>query len=462
MSNIFRALCRALPVLVLTLPASMQSARAQSQPEKSSTQSAVQSQAIAESLYVQASKALQQSDYAAAIVALEALTQHDDQAFASVARIHLAELYFATNAYRKAIEHSEACVEEHGSDISGDDAYRLSRVCLKAALKCDSQGYSTQTLQRLITRLSSSDAAEDAKRTGELLQVAVQSLVQLYLNTHAFESARQLAMNHQMLSPKIASVSRQIPLLEAKHHFSQKSFRLAHTALQQIDLHDLQTEDQIAARFLLLECCLRMNELAAATEQSTWFDALLAKYTDRPSWAATLRLRQTELALEKRDYPAAAEIIKLAKTRYPEFKLQFEFDFLAARIAIANINFAEANTILARLSTEHSVKSSAGIRARWMHGELEFMQRRYAVAAALYREVIASDHSTWKPIGLLQLAKCQELLGEAEEALASYEQVLASSRTSTTDNSAPSMHTAAATEARRRIAQLQSSDIPKR
>lgn len=463
MSNIFRALCCALPLCVLGLPANMQSAQAQSQAATPSLQSAGETpQPTAQNLYVQASQALRKSDLAGAIVALEALNQHEDQTFVSVARIHLAELYLATSDYKKAIVHAEGCLNEQVSTLSSDDTYRLSRACLKAALKCDSPLYSARVLERLITRLKSIDAVEDVKPNEELLKAAVLSLLQVHVKCHAFASSAQLAQTHQALSPQIANFSLQLPFLEAKHHFSQKSFRLAYAALQQIDLDELVTGDQIAARFLLLECCLRMGELTTATEQSAWFDALLAKLTERPSWAATLRLRQTELAVAKRDYRAAADIIQLAKARYPDFKLQFEFDFLAARIAIANINFTQANAILAKLSSDHSVQSSAGIRARWMQAELEFMQRRYATAAGLYREVIASDHATWKPIGLLQLAKCQELLGDAEEALASYEQVVATIQNSTIDNSAPSTHTEAATEARRRIAQLHSGNIRKR
>ncbi len=424
------------------------------------TSSAQDAAPSAKQLYQEAAAAIRSADYKASIAALEQLLEHDDRSFVQVAKPHLAELYLATGNTAKAIKFAQECLSSAGTDASesvGDSTTeRLQRVWLKAALQTKSLADRKQALQTVVALLSETNSPA---ATNQLLPAAVLGLIRTHVALAEFPLAQKLADEHHQLDAEIARLKTQLPLQAAKNHFANNRIRECDSSLAGLNIESLTQDDQIAARFLLLECSLRTGNWQQATSQSDWFDALMPTFSTPPSWAATLRLRQAELSVARRDYAKARETIQLAKTKHADFKLLYEFDFLAARIAIATIDFTSAETTLQQLANAHGIDSAAGIRARWMQGELEFMRRRYASAAAFYQQVANCDLIDWKPIGLLQFAKCQELLGEADKAIASYSLVLEHAGNS---KEAAAASATATQQARRRIAALQSSVVPTR
>lgn len=437
-----------------------------------STSSAQVAARTPKQLYQEAAAAIRAADYEASIAALEKLVAHEDQSLAEVARPHLAELYLATGNNAKALSFAEKSLANTDLSTSPDVAAttRFERVCLKAAVQSPSLPDRRAALERLVSRLeagktqaakgdTADEMAGNDQTASDILPAAALALVRTLLAMDEFSAAASLADQHGQLDAAIAHYRERIPLLAAKKHFANNRIRECESSLATLDIEGLPEDEQIAARFLLLECSLRAGKLQQATVQSDWFDALMENYSEPPSWAATLRLRQAELFVARRDYAKAHATVQLSKLAHPDFKLMYEFDFLSARIAIATIDFAAADSTLQQIKTQHSIQTAAGIRARWMHGELEFMRRRYASAAALYEEVAACQQPEWKPLGLLQLAKCQELLGESEKAIASYRLVL---QQGSGAQGAANTNTAATQEARRRIAALQSSEVPKR
>ncbi|GAB5402223.1 MAG: hypothetical protein Aurels2KO_04540 [Aureliella sp.] len=459
MSNIYCSL-RCIVFATLCFAATSSWAQPPSQPAKQ--------------LYQEAAAAIRSADYKASIAALEQLLQHEDQSFAQVVRPHLAELYLATGNTDKALQFAQQSLTERDKETStsstdakpdtnastgvesdSSPGKRLERVWLKAALQTTAPDKRKQALQAILARLN----VASTPGGNDLLAAAALGLIRTHISLAEFSDAQNLADQFHTINPQIARHKEHLPLQAAKEHFANKRIRECDTALAQLDLESLSQDDQVAARFLLLECSLRRSNLSQAAIQSDWFDALLPSFPAPPSWAATLRLRQTELHIARRDYAKARETIQLAKDTHPDFKLLYEFDFLAVRIAIATIDFTCAEKSLQQLASVHAINTSPGIRARWMHGELEFMRRRYASAAALYQQVADCDQAAWKPLGLLQLAKCQELLGEADKAIASYSLVLEHAEKSK-DVAATSA--TATQEARRRIAALQSAVVPTR
>src|SRR5690606_35235256 len=64
-------------------------------------------------------------------------------------------------------------------------------------------------------------------------------------------------------------------------------------------------------------------------------------------------------------------------------------------------------------------------RAAWMLGEVHFLQHQFAQALDAYASVARMNKfPEWQARGLLQSAKCHELLGQPSQALADYQQAL--------------------------------------
>jgi tetratricopeptide (TPR) repeat protein len=106
----------------------------------------------------------------------------------------------------------------------------------------------------------------------------------------------------------------------------------------------------------------------------------------------------------------------------------YEIDFLAARCAIARIEFDKAHRHLSAV-VDAAQDSKPPVsrhlaRALWMRGELMFLQQKYDQAIDDYQAAINTGDELWTRRASLQAAKCYELIGDLDLAAATYEQVI--------------------------------------
>ncbi len=224
-------------------------------------------------------------------------------------------------------------------------------------------------------------------------------------------------------------------------------------------LSGISEEWQLPIRFALAEKCIAAGWIHAAEDQLAWLSAKADKDqarrslavndqdiqsssdksplaqaspsavvrglegSDYPAWAFTVALRRCELAVRQKQLVKAKKLIGEAKEQYSKSAQSYEFDFLLTRCAVAQVEFDEAIRMLRDISTRQGVPVTMRAKANWMMGELYFLKQEPAPAIAAYRQVLEIDAPDWQSRALLQMAKCQELIGQTAAAVRSYERL---------------------------------------
>jgi len=243
--------------------------------------------------------------------------------------------------------------------------------------------------------------------------------------------AHQYSQSQHWLQSAIAAEERsewtselqfELPLAWAEHELSSGDALRAIGLLEQIDLAKLTADQQVAVRFLLAESLFAAGKHAAANEQFDWLTQQASGQSPQPAWLAAIALRRGELLVRARDYAAAQQWLQHAKREHTDFVRAYEFDYLLARCAVAQINFDEAQRWLQQVIDAPAAQGTeAAPRAAWMMGEVFFLQRDYSQAISAYRRVAEmTAFPQWQARALLQSAKCYEHLGQAQRALEDY------------------------------------------
>lgn len=188
-------------------------------------------------------------------------------------------------------------------------------------------------------------------------------------------------------------------------------------------LEAVEEDSRAAVRFAAAEMLLNNGLENLAARQ---YEILLNQIKDpgadlRPTWAATVALRRSELLIGDKQYSVAAQLLNDSKAAYVDFGSRHEFDFLLARCAIANIEFDQAKAHLEMVKLDEALDAAARGKAIWLLGELLFLQQDYSGAMSEYSQVLSADCPNWHARALLQMAKCQELSGQVQLAKATYE-----------------------------------------
>lgn len=144
------------------------------------------------------------------------------------------------------------------------------------------------------------------------------------------------------------------------------------------------------------------------------------------SWLAMVPLRQAQVLAHKKQWREAYELASTIAERFPDFRQQYEVDYLLGRCLMAQAKFQDA-----RAAFEQTIRSTTGGRtetaamAQWMIGETYFHQKNYLEAIKAYHRVEQLfPFPRWQAGALLQSGKCHEMLGDFRQAVTLYAQVL--------------------------------------
>lgn len=180
----------------------------------------------------------------------------------------------------------------------------------------------------------------------------------------------------------------------------------------------------------------QLRKAGKLTDAMTWYsnaEQAVARDTETQSssrWLKTVALRKCEVLVAQKKYAEAKQCIdtqleksqlKPAESLPPELVAYLRL--LQVRCQIANIEFKEAFQTLDSIDSIPNCPDNVHAQAGWMRGELHFMQRQYEPAIAAYERVDSLKAEQWQSLALLQKAKCLELLGRNQEAIAAYERV---------------------------------------
>jgi TolA-binding protein len=144
------------------------------------------------------------------------------------------------------------------------------------------------------------------------------------------------------------------------------------------------------------------------------------------AWLAMVPLRRAQVLAHQADWSEALEIAQQIGQQYPNFRQQYEVDYLLGRAYASRADFDKA-----REAYERVIRSPTGGRtetaamAQWMIGETYFLQKQYAVAIKSYHRVEGLyGFPEWQSAALLQAGKCHEMLGQWKDAVSLYTQIV--------------------------------------
>jgi tetratricopeptide (TPR) repeat protein len=412
----------------------------------------------ASAIYRRAADAISNNDVQTATQLLEQLTQENpDSPLSEIAAFHLAECYQIRSQTQRALE----LLATWGRRI--DESTTIEQLAPATKSK------TRQLLTRLLEDLKDEPATlavleHHCDGVAKLLpeqgldwfgaQISLE-LASRYEQHQQYEQAdrclRRLVETGidvpQYLQTKL---NLELPLAWGQHTIAQGQPRVAVQILKRALESNRLAEQELALRFLLAEALFAAGDRDAAAEQFQWLTAQAESQAAKPSWLASIMLRQAELLIRSRQFVEARELLLQAQTQHADLEASYEFDYLLARCALARIEFDEATSRLQRVvEAPAAAGKEPQARAGWMLGEILFLQRKYLPAIAAYDQVAQMDaFPEWQARALLQSAKCHELLGDVSAALKDYQQA-----------SELSQHPDIARTASQRTAILQSATI---
>lgn len=384
----------------------------------------------AERLYRQAAEAIADNAPRRAVEPLRALmAEHPDSELARIAAYHLAECYLHTQQPLEAYELWLAFLDTPDGLVANGrlgerDSHDLLRQIIRGLPK-------DQTTGLLLANTYDQQAGE-APSSSVLLRVIAEELVRRHAADGDYQVAVKWLQRAQQCEAETTTLepdaAYRLPLRWARSlHHSEDYSGAAELLKASYSLETLSTDRQVPIRFLLMESLIAAREFQSAAQQLQQLQRLSHELADSSAaWDATLALRQCELLVDMRRYAEAEQELLQARERYPDFDRCYEFDYLMARCALAGARLDEALQHLEDSTASPTAKSTAAVpRARWMQGEVRFLQRDYRSALEYYKVVEQMEqYPEWQARALFQHAKCQELLGQPEQAQSRYRQLL--------------------------------------
>ena len=180
----------------------------------------------------------------------------------------------------------------------------------------------------------------------------------------------------------------------------------------------------VHARYWIAEAFYRQGRYSQAADHFSPLESWTE--SQREPWMGIIPLRQAQMLAHQKQWDQVYEIASAIGTRFPEFRQQYEVDYLLGRCLASRGKFSEA-----RRSYQLVVDSTAGIQtetaamAQWMIGESFFHQKQYQEAIRSFLRVdILYPYPQWKAYALLQAGKCYEKLGNWREAIELYARIL--------------------------------------
>jgi TolA-binding protein len=181
---------------------------------------------------------------------------------------------------------------------------------------------------------------------------------------------------------------------------------------------------RIPAEYWRAESHYRLGEYDEAGRRFAQLERMTHGRTD--AWLAMVPLRRAQVFAQQTAWGEALEIAKGIAKQYPNFRQQYEVDYLIGRALASRAEFDKA-----RDAYERVIRSPTGSRtetaamAQWMIGETYFLQKEYAEAIKAYHRVEGLyAFPQWQSAALLQAGKCHEMLGQWKDAESLYSQIV--------------------------------------
>ncbi len=320
-------------------------------------------------------------------------------------RLHeqLGQTQGAIAAYRRLLN-------EH-SDFAQLDAaiFRLAALLRSA----DQPQEADELLARLQRDFPQSVYLGDA-----LLRRAEQAL-----NAHLPEEAEQLLGQFDYEHAHDANWQH-ATYLAGRAAFDRSQWNVAEEAWERLCTKFPVCPQAAQAAYLRAEAAYRRGDFAAAAQR-------LAELEQRDdfanqSWAPAALLRRAQAFAQQKQWDEARETAQGLLARFPQYEQAYEAQYLIGRACMAQAEFDRARESYRQVLTMGKAQGTqTAALAQWMLGESYFHQENYEAALAEYAQLDERHpHAKLQAAGLLQSAKCQELLNRWPQAVECYERLL--------------------------------------
>lgn len=384
------------------------------------------------------------------------VSQHASTAVAEVAVLRLAECFLSDNEALQALEllerwHPRLSASRSLPELMPGDELKHYRLQLTAIRSLDDDHLQLEKLrslhEQLVPMARESDATAGLTPAATKLRQSAQGLASEVASLAATvaedanrfdEAGRWLEVQLDGCdSPQKAELQRRIdrdlPLSEARHALLAGNFDRCITLANHV-LHQSDGREEVAPRFLLLECAMQSRRSAEALKQCAELEDLALELQDGnsgspPDWLFAIAVRQIEIALLQRRGSEALQLCQRALQQWTNDSQRLELQYLLARAAIAEVEFSTAEAALQSIvDSADGAGQETGIKSQWLLGELYFLRKDFSAAIDAYSAAAESaarnlDYAQWQRRSLLQLAKCQELTGQPAEAMKNYRAV---------------------------------------
>ncbi|MEM7474618.1 MAG: tetratricopeptide repeat protein [Planctomycetota bacterium] len=359
-----------------------------------------QQQSTARELYAQAASSIQQRDFSGAIKPLhELVAKHPEFELRGTAVVYLAEAYIRVQQPAKGYSLLHSLLQTTAVESKTNS----NPIELKPELR-------KRSLQ--LMQYAARASAIEAERNQDL-QTAIQWANASYELTSdgeqkaSFDELKRLALKFILASATSA---------EQTNLQAQEVVKIAPILRSELPIFKLTAAEQLNASKKTAEA-LKLYDVLAASGNPESANRAQAS----PTWMSIVALRRAGILLKRKEYAASRQICEVAKQRFPSSREFHEFNFILARIGIAQIEFEEALRVLAEV--QETGQGGEQSKAAFMVGEVYFLKRSYPKAIESYDLVLASKKSSWTDDARLQRAKCLELSGDWAGALQAYEAI---------------------------------------
>lgn len=215
-------------------------------------------------------------------------------------------------------------------------------------------------------------------------------------------------------------------LLRGRIESEEKNWTEAREVLRDLLRDYPETELRHVARYGIAESFFQEKDFGRAGQL---FDILDQEkpFDDGDSWAAMVRFRKAQLAVQQKDLARATEIAGGIQSQFPDFPLQHEVDYLLGRVAAAQGEFSTAREAYQRVvEADPAFEREMSAMAQWMTGETHYHQKQFVLAIKAYEAVLAdwSPFDNWQAASLLQIGKSYEMLDNLAQARTAYSRVI--------------------------------------
>ncbi|WP_296457373.1 tetratricopeptide repeat protein [Rubinisphaera sp.] len=179
----------------------------------------------------------------------------------------------------------------------------------------------------------------------------------------------------------------------------------------------------------LIQLYLEQDQLEEAEKQLTGLKARVnnLEKTERPEWYPKIYVMTGEIARRQKKYDQVQEVLETVREEYPESAEREQVEVLAGRTKIAQANFEDAEKqFRAVLDRAAGNKTLAAAQSQFYLAETALIQKDYQLAIKEYirMAILFPGFPDLQSAALYQAGQCDEVLGNVEQAIQNYENLI--------------------------------------